>query len=56
MGRKAFKVPIVGINIYLLKDELERLNSVVGQHQRSKFIREAVNEKLDRLEKKDRET
>jgi len=27
MGRKAFKVPIVGINIYLLKDELERLDS-----------------------------
>ena len=50
MGRKAFEIPIKRINIYLHENELARLDSLVGQHQRSKFIREAVQDKLDDLE------
>ena len=52
MGRKAFEIPIKRINIYLHENELARLDSLVGQHQRSKFIREAVQDKLDDLEQK----
>ena len=52
MGRKAFVIPIKRINIYLHENELARLDSLVGQHQRSKFIREAVQDKLDDLEQK----
>ena len=50
MGRPP--LPVEGIRVHQEKEMVQRIDALVGTYRRSKFIREAIEEKLKRLEKR----
>lgn len=46
MGRKPFHIPLKPILVYLPKEQVERIDKLANQHGRSRFIRDAVEEKI----------
>ena len=50
MGRPPLSVE--GIRVHLEKETVQRIDALVGTYRRSKFIREAIGEKLERFKKR----
>ena len=50
MGRPPLSVE--GIRVHLEKATVQRIDALVGTYRRSKFIREAIEKELRRLEKR----
>ena len=50
MGRPPLSAE--GIRVHLERRTVQRIDALIGNYRRSKFIREAIGEKLKRLEKR----